>query len=103
MATYKSNNPRLIYYQALQKYLELVQEIPEVVEVRITEDDQLYTIISAPRDDREIDCRVIDAQVTIMQTVKPQPFEFHLVNHQRLALDGRYEHVRSLGELVWVR
>ena len=52
MPLHKYNNPGLVYYKALSKYLELVKEIPEVVEVRLSGDDTLCTIISAtPQDD----------------------------------------------------
>ena len=54
MPLHKYNNPGLVYYQALSKYLELVKEIPEVVEVRLSEDDTLLrryfvTTVSALR------------------------------------------------------
>ncbi len=48
MPLHKYNNPGLVYYQALRKYLNLVKGIPKVVEVRLSGDDTLYTIISAP-------------------------------------------------------
>ena len=103
MAVHKFNNPGLIYYKALTKYLELVQNIPEVVEVRLTEDDELYTIISATPFDDEPRYRVFDAQGVVMRSVDPQPFLFHLVNCGELPEDGRGEHIGSFGDLVWER
>ncbi len=38
-------NPNLAHFNALQMYLELMREIPEVVEVRLTKHDELHTII----------------------------------------------------------
>ena len=84
-------------------YLDLVREIPEVVEVRLAEHDELHTIISGPRDDDDICYQVIDAELEVMRAIKPQPFLFHLVNCQRLPQDGLEEHIRSFGELVWKR
>ena len=95
--------PGLVYYKALSKYLELVKEIPEVVEVRLSEDDSLCTIISAtPHDDGPC-YRVFEAQVNVMKTVKEQPFLFDLVNREELPKEYRKERVENLGELVWKR
>ncbi len=96
-------NPQLAHFKALQMYLDLVQEIPEVIEVRLAEHDELHTIISAPRDDDDICYRVIDAELVVMKNIKNQPFLFHLVNSQRLPQDGLAEHICSFGELVWQR
>ena len=96
-------NPKLVHFKALQLYLDLVREIPEVVEVRLAEHDELHTIISSPRDDDEIRYRVIDAELKVMRYVEPQPFLFHLVNCQRLPQEGIEEQICSFGELVWKR
>ena len=96
-------NSKLAHFKALQMYLALVQEIPEVVEVRLGEHDELHTIISAPRDDDDIYYRVIDIELAVMRKVKNQPFLFHLVNSQRLPHEGLGEHIHSFGELVWKR
>ncbi len=103
MPVHKFNNPGLIYYKAMKKYLELVQEIPEVVEVRLSEYDELHTIISAPRDDDAIRYRVIDAELAVIQSVESQPFLFHLVNSQRLPQKGLDKQISSFGDLVWKR
>ena len=100
---HKLNNPGLIYYQALSEYLELVQEIPEVVEVRLSEDDTLYTIISAPRDDDDILGQVIDVELAVMRKVKPQPFLFRVVNSQRMPQEGLKQRITGFGDLVWQR
>ena len=96
-------NPKLAHFKALQMYLDLVREIPEVVEVRLSEHDELHTIISGPRDDDDILSQVIDAELAVMRKVKNQPFLFHLVNRQRLPHKGVEEHIRSFGDLVWKR
>ena len=99
----KYKNPKLAHFKALQMYLDLVREIPEVVEVRLADHDELHTIISALRDDDDISYRVIDAELAVMESVKNQPFLFDLVNSQRLPQDGLAEHICSFGELVWHR
>ena len=103
MKASKLNNPGLLYYQAMSKYLELVKEIPEVVEVRLAEDDSLCTIISATPHDDEPCYRVFDAQVAVMREVEQQPFLFDLVNSQELPENCRPERIANLGDLVWKR
>ena len=103
MPLHKFNNPGLVYYKALSKYLELVQKIPEVVEVRLSEDDTLCTIISATPFDDGPRYRVFDAQVAVMRGVNPQPFLFDLVNCQELPENLRPERIAHLGDLVWKR
>ena len=101
MPLHKFNNPGLVYYQALSKYLELVQEISEVVEVRLSEDDELYAILSAtPHDDAPC-YRVYQAEGKVMDSVEDQPYRFRLVNAQELPEEGRGEHIGNLGDLVW--
>ena len=103
MPLHKLDNPGLVYYKALNKYLELVQEIPEVVEVRLSEDDSLCTIISATPHDDEPCYRVFEAQVAVMRSVKQQPFLFDLVNREELPENLRPERIARLGDLVWKR
>jgi len=99
----KPSNPGVAYYKALSKYLELVQDIPEVVEVRLAGDDSLCTIISATPHDDDPCYRVFEAQVAVMRGVNRQPFLFDLVNSQELPENRRDERIASLGELVWKR
>ena len=103
MKASKLNNPGLVYYQAMSKYLELVQEIPEVTEVRLSGDDELYAIISATPFDAAPCYRVYRAEGKVMDSVNPQPYRFRLVNAQELPSEGREEHIRSFGDLVWKR
>ena len=103
MKAHKLNNPGLVYYQAMSKYLELVQDIPEVVEVRLSGDDTLCTIISATPHDDEPCYQVFEAQVAVMRGVKRQPFLFDLVNREELPEYRRSERIASLGDLVWKR
>jgi len=102
MPVHKFNNPGLVYYKALSKYLELVKEIPEVVEVRLSEDDTLCTIISAVPFDDEPRYRVFKAEVTMTRNVEQQPFLFDLVNREELP-EGASERLASMGDLVWKR
>ena len=103
MSLHKYNNPGLVYYKALSRYLELAQEIPEVVEVRLSEDDSLCTIISATPHDDEPRYRVFKAQGAVMQEVEPQPFLFDLINLNELPMDGREERIAYWGSPVWKR
>ena len=102
MPLHKFNNPGLVYYKALSKYLELVKDIPEVVEVRLSEDDTLCTIISATPYDDEPRYRVFEAEGAMMQSIEQQPFLFDLVNCEELP-EGASERLSSLGDLVWKR
>lgn len=103
MPLHKFNNPGLVYYKALSKYLELVKDIPEVVEVRLSEDDELYAILSATPFDAAPCYRVYRAEGKVMDSVNPQPYRFRSINAQELPLEGRDEHIRSFGDLVWKR
>ena len=101
MPLHKFNNPGLVYYKALSKYLELVQEIPEVVEVRLSEDDTLYTVISTSHDDDDILGQVIDVELAVMRNVKTQPFQYRVVNFQRMPQEGLKQRIGNLGGLIW--
>ena len=104
MPLHKYNNPGLVYYQALSKYLELVKEIPEVVEVRLSEDDTLYTIISAHWDtDDEVSYRIFDIHQDVVRSMKEYPFDFHLLNDQAPGIENRATHNRGYGDLAWGR
>ena len=103
MPLHKFNNPGLAYYKALSKYLELVREIPEVVEVRLSGDDELYAIISATPFDADPCYRVCWAEGKVMDSVNPQPYRFRSVNAQELPSEGRDEHITHLGSPVWAR
>ena len=100
---HKLNNPGLVHYQAMSKYLELVKEIPEVVEVRLSGDDELHAVISATPYDDAPGYRVYRAEGEVMDSVKDQPYRFRLVNTQELPEEGREEHICSFGDLVWKR
>ena len=103
MPLHKFNNPGLVYYKALSKYLELVKDIPEVVEVRLSEEDTLYTIISGPKDDDAILRQVIDVELAVMRSVKHQPFLFRVVNSGRMPQEGLKERIKGFGDPVWQR
>lgn len=103
MPLHKFNNPGLVYYKALSKYLELVKDIPEVVEVRLSEDDELYAIISATPFDEAPRYRVYRVEGEVMDSVGDQPYRFRLVNARELPEEGREDHICSFGDLVWKR
>ena len=91
--------------RALRRYLELVQEIPEVVAVTLCPDEQiLYTVIMAVREDREVSSRVYDAQAEIMRDWNQIPFEFRLVSCHGCKLDRSFynqHHISS--DIAWER
>lgn len=103
MPLHKYNNPGLVYYKALSQYLELVKEIPEVVEVRLSSEDELYAILSATPFDEAPRYRVYRAEGKVMDAVNDQPYRFRLVNVCELPEEGREEQVCSFGDLVWKR
>ena len=103
MPLHKFNNPGLVYYKALSKYLELVKEIPEVVEVRLSVDDELYAVLSATPHDDVPRYRVYRAEGEVEDAVKEQPYRFRLVNAQELPEEGREAHIGGFGDLVWKR
>ena len=96
-------NPKLAHFKALQTYLGMVQEIPEVVEVRLGDQNELHTIISGPWDDDDVCEQVSDAEDAVLHSVKNQPFLFLVVNTQRIPQDDIEAQLQSFGELVWKR
>ena len=103
MPLHKFNNPGLVYYKALSKYLELVKEIPEVVEVRLSEDDVVCTVISAEPSEKQPRYRVFEAQTALIRAIINQPFEFRLLNRDSLKSKNLDDHVQGFGDLVWKR
>ena len=103
MPLHKFKNPGLVYYKALSKYLELVKDIPEVLEVRLSEDDVVCTVISADPLDKRIRYRVFEAQTAMILAVADQPFDFRLLNRQSLMTKKMDERLSGHGDLVWER
>ena len=103
MPLQKFNNPGLVYYKALSKYLELVKDIPEVIEVRLSGNDVVCTVISADPSDKQPRYRVFEAQTTLIRAVTSQPFDFRLVNRQSLTAKKLDDHISGYGDLVWKR
>lgn len=103
MAVNQTRNTELAHHPALRQYLELIREIPEVAEVRLRENGEVFTIISDHSEGYELKLRVIHAQGLVMQTAAAAPLEFHLVNYPQLPPDGRDAAVRGLGAVVWRR
>ena len=104
--------------RAEEHHLELVREIPEVVEVRLADDDEgaaIWTIISAtPFDDRPRDRvieaqiddgprdRVIEAQINVMKGGKCA-LGFRLINLEELDWAFRDDYVSGIGTVLWRR
>ena len=104
MPLHKFNNPGLVYYKAIGKYLELLKDIPEVVEVRLGEEDTLYTIVSAPwKVDDRVSYRVFDAQSVVIRGMGENPFDFRLLHDQAPGIENRVAHNRRHGNMVWAR
>ena len=99
----KTRDTELAHHPALRQYLELIREIPEVVEVRLRDNGEVFTIISDRSEGYELKLRVIHAQGLIMQTAEAALLEFHLVNYPQLPPDGRAAAVRGMGAVVWRR
>ena len=90
--------------RALRHYLELVQEIPEVVAVRQADETTFWTVIAVDGDDEAVQRRVIKAQgAALKELPESVPLELLLVNRQRIPHHEPERTVESLGELVWRR
>jgi phage gp36-like protein len=91
--------------KALRRYLELAQEIPEVVAVTCCLDDNaVYTVVTTDLWDSEASRRVYDAEVEIMRNWSPAPFEFRMVSLHCSELDDSFyndHHISS--DVVWKR
>ena len=91
--------------RAEEHYLELVRDIPEVVEVRLADDDEgpaIWTIISAtPFDDGPRD-RVIEAQIDVMKGGRCA-LGFRLINLEELDHAFRDDYVSGIGMVLWSR
>ena len=91
--------------QVERGYLKLVQDIPEVVEVRLADDDEgaaIWTIISAtPFDDVPRD-RVIMAQMEVMKKAECD-VGFHLINLEELDREFRTNYMSGIGTVLWAR
>ena len=91
--------------RAEKQYLALVREIPEVVEVRLADDDDgaaIWTIISAvPFDDIPRD-RVIKAQIDVLKDSNAT-VGFRLINLRELSHEFRNGYVSGIGTVLWSR
>jgi hypothetical protein len=99
----KHDNPGLVHFKALSRYLELAKDIPEVMEVRLSDDNVVCTVISADPLDNGPRYQVFEAQAVMIQAFEDQPFDFRLLNLQSLKADKRDEHIGGYGDLLWVR
>ena len=90
--------------RALRHYLELVQQIPEVVEVRQADETTFWTVTAVDGDDDAVQRRVIKAQgAALKELPEDLPLELLLVNRQRIPHREPERTAASLGELVWRR
>ena len=103
MSISQTPNAELAHHPALRQYLELIREIPELAEVRLSEANELYAIIAADTPDDAVSYQVYRAEGQVMDAVNPQPFRFRLVNRRQLPEKGRAAQIRNFGELVWRR
>ena len=91
--------------RAEKRYLALVREIPEVLEVRLADDDEgpaIWTIISAvPFDDIPRD-RVIKAQIDVLKDSNAT-VGFRLINLRELSHEFRNDYVSGIGTVLWSR
>ena len=92
--------------QAQEHYINLVQLLPEVVEVRLIDEDEgpsLLTFISAAPFESEPRERVFDAQIEVMQKMDEPLLGFHLVNVQELPGGSLEGQGFASGAVVWSR
>jgi hypothetical protein len=92
--------------RAEERYLELVREIPEVVEVFLVDDDEgpaLWTIISAIPFDNGPRDRVIEAQIDVMKVMEEPLLGFRLINLEELDGAFRDDYVSDIGTVLWHR
>ena len=90
--------------KALQKYLELVKEIPEVLEVRYDQDYDIVTAIFSEAEPHSGKAwhRLLRVELDASGHVNPVTLDFRLVNCHGRALDGGFYN-RIGGEPVWTR
>ena len=90
--------------EATRAYVDLVKDIPEVVQVRLADDDEgklLWTLIRAtpfvdePRD------RVYRAQIAVMQRMDKPFLGFRLINVRELPGEFLDDGDVPIGEVVW--
>ena len=88
------------------QYIDLIKSIPEVVEVRLWNDDEgpaLMTVISATPFDDEPRYRVFDAQIEVMEQMEEPLLGFRMVNLQEMAECGLGAQGPLTGQVVWSR
>ena len=99
-------HPRSQLSRTAERYIQLVCQIPEVVEVRLGDDDDgpaLWTIISATPLNYAPGDRVLEAQVEVLRLMdEPQP-GFRLINAQDLDKEWRDAYISGIGPVLWAR
>lgn len=100
---YHRRDPCVLRAKALRKYIELVRPLPEVIELRLGENDLLHTVIAVPGDDDAAMHRVIAAEGEMLRWREPMPFDFRIENSLRQPAESREKTRRGLGALVWRR
>ena len=92
--------------RAAKQYLELVREIPEVVEVRLLDDDDgpaVWTIISATPFDDGPRNRVLNAQIEVVRSMDKPWLGFRLINVEELDNEFRKAYISGIGAVMWSR
>jgi hypothetical protein len=92
--------------QVQKKYIELVKELPEVVEVRLVDDDGgqiLLTVISATPFEREPRDKVYDAQIDVMQKMDRPLLGFRLLNIEEFPGRSLDDLLPVSGITIWSR
>ena len=101
MTLHKYNNPGLVYYKALSRYLELVKEIPGVSEVRYDRDyDVVAVIYSESEGYGDVGRSLSRSEGEVYRLVSPVVLDFQHVNHY----DYTPERIdRMEGKTIWKR
>ena len=87
--------------KALQKYVELVKEIPEVSEVRYDRDyDVVMAIFAEPENYGDVARGLSRVEIEVRRRVRPVLLDFQHVNCYGRHLD---KDIHAEGETVWKR
>ena len=73
--------------QVQEQYINLVKQFPEVIEIRLVEEDEgqsLLTVISAAPFESEPREKVFEAQIEVLQQMEEPIWGFHLVNIEEI-------------------
>lgn len=92
--------------QASTRYVQLVKKMPEVQEVRLSQDEEgpsIWTIIAATPFDEEPRERIINVQIEVMRAMVQPLLGFNLVNLRELEAGVVVDSVMGEAQVLWKR